>query len=341
MLSRLAAALVFLTGVALMTFADVPFIRYASVALEGPKHCYVNQAQNLPEHMNVLVLGSSRLWAGVDPTAVTEASGGRLANVYNLSAPGMHVVRSASVFDEILRSNRQVDVVVVEMRINALRRGRPRPWFWDTSAAGRATWLDILTKTPRLLANGAAPDPRTVLQGLHLKLQQAILTVTTGAAATALINANDEPTPLCRGDYFFEETASSSARQQDFGDLVRRRFPNPETDFDRAFRGPQGDAALGDLQLLEHIRASARAAGVKVLVVRPQSYAEPALDPQVVQKLTELIPEYRYPPERIARRLNQLVFDGTHYGPEGRLLFSRWLAQTILAEESAADPAAQ
>lgn len=279
-------------------------------------------------------MGSSRMRRGVDPRLVVSASDGRITEAYNLAAAGRHLVRSVVMLDEILDSGRTIDVLVVEADIDAIRRARRASWFWLPMAAGRASWIDIVSKTPRLLADGAIPDPRLVLHGLHQKLEQAILLVTTGAAFDALTHPTSRPTPICWSPAFDVEGAPEQIMRRDaMGAQMARRFGHPETDFDRAFSQTRSDYARAELEMLATLRARARTGGVRLIVTRPQSYAEPPLHPRTIAALKQLIPEFEYPPEALVRRLSRMQVEGSHLSAEGRRLYSAWLTETILAAE--------
>jgi hypothetical protein len=332
MLRKLAAALVFLAGLGVIALADLPFVRHASV---GNSHvCSVQQFTTLPQHLDVVVLGSSRMRRGVDPAAIAAASGGRYSAVYNLARPGRNTLRDAAIVDELLASGHTIGVLVVEADMDTLRRGQRGAWSWRPGGAGFVTWGDILAHTPRTLNNGKQVDPRLVLDGLREKLEQGILLVTTGIAEAAFTQRTDAQIPVCWRDDF--DTDRPGLGRLRLGALAHNRelYGDPLTAYDTTFKRIRGTRARVELQMLSRIRRDAEREHIEMIVVRPQGYMDPALAPEVVERLQRLVPEFRYPPEPLVRAMATTHMDANHFGPEGRAIFSRWIAETALAEPS-------
>lgn len=330
MLRTLAAVLVFATGAALIALADAPFVRYASV---GNSHvCAVQQMASLPQNLDVVILGSSRVRRGVGPNIIADVSGGRFTNVYNLARPGRDIVRNAIMFDELLDTGHTVDLLILEMDLDIIRHGRLPRWNWRPVSAGFAPWKYILLHSPHTTGAHIA-DPRIVLDGLRLKLQQALKLSTTGIIASVLANPAAGPTTVCwQDDFDIDRPNLVRGRARALAE-VQTRFPNPDTQFDNARVAlPLGPRARVELQMYAHIRKRAAREGVQLIVVRPQGYGEPALGPRAITDVQQLVPDFRFPPDEMTRRLNRSHIDRNHYGPEGRELFTRWITETALAE---------
>lgn len=332
MLGKLAAALVFATGVALIVLADAPFVRHASVG--NSYVCSSQQLESLPTHMGAVIMGSSRLRRGVDPDILNTASGGRFTNNYNLARTGRDLVRSSIMFDELLDSGHSIDLLILEMDLDAVRHGRFLPWVWRPNSAGYARWEYILRNTPPTAKGADSPDLRIVLDGLRRKLQQALKLTTTGVVAEVLTTPSVGPTTVCWQDHFdVDRPALARARARALRE-VQARFPHPETQLDDGRVGlPLGTRARVELQTYAYIREQARRNNVQLIIVHPQSYGEPALGPRAIADVQNLVPEFRFPPVSMTRQLNLSQIDRHHYGPDGRALFTRWLADVAMAEQ--------
>lgn len=114
--------------------------------------------------------------------------------------------------------------------------------------------------------------------------------------------------------------------------LPLRQDPAPE--MPRAEPGftSRSAAARQVLHLLQQIRALCGQHGIVLLVARQGADREPALAPPVVDALKALVPEFVQPPEDLVRSTWGRFADATHMGPDARALYSRWLAEQVLAQ---------
>lgn len=330
MLRRIAAGLVLCLGLGVLALVDSPFLRHASV--KNSTVCSAQQFAHLPRRLDVVVLGSSRMRRGVDAGEMVAASRGQFSAVYNLGRPGQEILRSALILDELSASGQAPKVLVLEANIDALRLGRAMPWTWPRDVAGFTPWRSILLGTP---SAGRYPDFRLVLDGLRAKLQQSLLLIANGVAWRVLTEHDVRDWTVCWSDQFDLETPRKANLRAAAMARVSGRRVDLETAFDRRFHSPVGDLARVELQTLERVRVRARQTGVHVIVVCPQGYGDAPYSREVLASLRALIPEFRYPPESLARRLSTLQIDGTHFGPEGRALYTRWVTETILADMQA------
>ncbi|MDX2277556.1 MAG: hypothetical protein NW206_19070 [Hyphomonadaceae bacterium] len=329
MLRKLAATLVFAAGAALIGFADSPVVRYLSTGKLNA--CAVRQYQNLPQRVDVLALGSSRMRRGFDPNTFVEASGGRIANVYNLAAPGLHLIRSANTLDDLLDSGHSIGTLIVEADIDALRLGKRSRWNWTPIAARSASWADIFAGSPRTLGRGQAVDPRIVLRGALEKLRQVPVLILTGRVARVLAYPSDRATTVCFDPNFDVETPGKANSRARAARAALARADELEEGNDNTFVRPRGPKALVEIEVLQRIRERARQAGIRLIVVRPSGFAEAPLHPETVASLKRLVPEFQSPPMELAEQLNDLQIDATHYGPEGRRLYTQWLAEIAIS----------
>lgn len=87
-----------------------------------------------------------------------------------------------------------------------------------------------------------------------------------------------------------------------------------------------------ELASIQRVRSRLEAVGARLIVIRPNGYFEPPLSEAVVQKIQAIIPEFAIPPTDLQRALAKTNIDDTHFGLEGRTLFTHWLAGVIKQE---------
>jgi hypothetical protein len=332
MLRKLAAGLVFLAGVSFVLMMDAESIRYANMG--NSRACSVRQLQTLPTDAEVFILGSSRMRRGVDPSVWAAESGGVYQSVFNLGRPGEDILRSEAILNDLLDAGYAPKAIVLEADVDPLRSGLRRKWSWSKQLPGVLTWKGIYDLSGLIRPEGGYARLRLFLEGAQKKMAQATSLVTSGVVLDTVMTRNREPVVVCWKRDFDVPNELKTKRQSSSLKEMQDRFGDVQTAFDHKFEAPVGQRSTIELAAVRRITAKAESAGIQIIVVRPQAYAQPPLAPEVLAQLVELIPQFRYPPEDLARRLSTLQIDNHHFGPEGRALYTRWLIDTLLADGS-------
>lgn len=327
LLRKLAAGLVFLGGVAVVAAADLPAVRFASV---GNSHvCLARQMLDLPSKIDVVFLGSSRIRRGLKPETFVEATGGEYETVYNLGRPSRLILRSESIITHLVETGRAPKVVVLEVDLDEIRFGSPGPRQWNRTEPGHLTYAELLAALP------ADTESRwhLIVDGIRHKLAISVARHFSGITTRVLLSASDKPAPhVCWRNSFDKDDDRRRRHRAQAEDASRQMFGDGPDATDGRFANERTPKAQVELAVLDRIRQRLDAAGTRLVVIRPMGYADPPLAPAVIDKVTALIPEFRAPPDALARQLSRLVIDKNHFGPEGRGLYTRWLAGVVLAE---------
>lgn len=322
---RFLALAVGLTGVGLIAAADMPVFRFMSV---GNSHaCLMDQMIFLPEQVDFVALGSSRIRRGISPEIISEHSDGYLGYGINLGKPRRQILRSESVIDFLLDKGRVPKVVILEANLESIRLGEFPNWTWDELEASFITYEQILTGLPEPLSN----ELRLKARGVYLKLEQSLIRHLTERTWKTIEESSGEAPTMCIRPFHDAMNSTRAVRGRDRAlRTVTQTFENPETDFDDRFVKDLTETGLIELRAIDQIREKLQANGVEMIVVRTQAFADPPLSDEVIERIQAYIPEFRTPRGEFARELNMLGVDQTHLGAEGRDMYSKWLAEQIL-----------
>lgn len=146
LLRRLGAALAALTGVMLIVTADWPEVRFASIG--NSQDCAARQLIDLPQQIDVAVLGSSRIRRGVAPDQLSEELGPGLSAAYNFGRPGRQIRRSESNISYLLDTGRTPKVVVLEADIDLFRLEDEGKWNLPDAEAGYLKYSELFNLVP-------------------------------------------------------------------------------------------------------------------------------------------------------------------------------------------------
>lgn len=327
LLRRLGAALAALTGVMLIVSADWPAVRFASVG--NSQDCAARQLIDLPQQIDVAVLGSSRIRRGISPDQLSEELGQGLSGVYNFGRPGRQIRRSESNISYLLDTGRTPKVVVLEADIDLFRFEGSGKWNLPDPEAGYLKYSELFNLVPPDLEQDYG---NLWSKAIKAKIGQTVALHVTGLT-TKVQRARRIPNhTVCWMNRYDRETDTKRLSRERKAEEMTAQFGNVETAFDDRFIGADSVAAQMELASIERVRARLGAVGARLIVIRPNGYSEPPLSDAVVQKLQALIPEFVVPPTDLTRTLGKTNIDEAHFGLEGRTLFTHWLAGVIKQE---------
>ncbi len=312
--------------------SETPSMRFASV--RNSHSCSATQLRNIPKDADAFFIGSSRIRRGISAEAVESHSEGALESAWNLGRPSRQALRSYSIVAQLVKRDIKPKVVVVEVDLNAIRLDDPKGWTWKQDEAGFLSFGEIFNLPGNAFTQTPGPGFALIADGFRKKLKQMVQLHLTGTSLKVFSQRNDPAQRVCWNEGFDVQKQAKLKKQTKQYKEVVEVFGDPSTSFDTRFREDDSPRRRVELEALSHIRQLARANGIHLVVIRPQAFAEPPLSSDVVSRIQALIPEFRYPPEALVRELSDKHIDRSHFGPEGRELYSKWLAETILGELS-------
>jgi len=326
LIRRLGAALLFIAGLGVFASSNLETVRFSSV-LNGSV-CSAKQVINLPEKIDVALIGSSRIRRGISTEVLKEESRGEFTEVYNFGRPYRQILRSESLIAHLLEAGKRPSIVVLEIDLDVVRMGSDKRWSWSPGEAAFLSLREVLAAVPPTVI--ARQD--IMLRAMEEKLRVALARYLSGDALRIFLGFGEAPETVCwRPDFDLESEGKQQARAT-MEAANRAIFGDLEAAIDDRFVPEIGAAGRMELAVLDRIRHRLAEAGVRLVVVRPNGYTAPLLSPAVIGRLSSLVPELRLPPEDLAIKLTRMHMDGSHYSPAGRELFSRWLTGVLLAQ---------
>ncbi len=324
LLRRLGAIVI--VAVSLITISSANFmpVRFASVANSAV--CSARQLIDLPPRVDVAFLGSSRIRRGLSPEIMRAELGANYESIFNLGRPGRTTLRSESILNYLLSSGRIPKVVVLETEIGLLQNANGMPWNF---AHGDLGFLSFSEVSEAIHDADPSASRYQLFDAVRKKIAQAIDHHVTGLTYGVLSATNASQTTVCWLDAFdIDDNRKKKLRQKAAAELAGNGL-DPKTSFDDRFVGAVSPSAKMEIAIIDRIRDSLASTGAILVVVRPNAYLESPMSDEVIQDIQGLIPEFQAPPENLARKLGQLTIDHHHFGPEGRKLYTEWLAGVI------------
>lgn len=325
-LRSLAAIAIIAACIAFLVLINQPIVRYMGVG--NSRVCSAQQMLNLPDKIDLVTIGSSRIRQGFSPKSIQEASGGRINVVYNLGRPQRNISRSYYILKDLVDRDIEIKTAVVEADIEALQGSHARKnvlnkvniYLWPTYSQV----IDYETRFGRGFAD--------YVRGFSDKIRQNLVIAAVGEVWASYRDSN-EPAPLvCAKRTEVTTNPNNKSKQQQRKERLTARFGDPDQSFNEEFKAVDTQHTQIELYFLDQIRQLADGAGINLVFVRPFGYYDRPLSPDVIAKLQEIVPEYRYPPAQFVRDNNENFADGAHLNDVGRNNYSTWLAQALLAE---------
>lgn len=318
-MTRVWPKVVLLATVAFMLCIDFTTVRHAAVV--GMGNCAVRQFVRLPETVDVLALGSSRVRAGISPAIMSSASGGALSANFNLGRSGLSAMRSYVTLRDALERGVRPRFVYLEIDIDALARTEDRLQLPMHSAIMR--WRDIGLLLE--LHSDFTPIERLRLRLLAAaaKVRGAILPVLGGAPLTGLLGGNG-PVLGC------QDGLDAVQARRGASELAERRLIVPAVARELDLAPAESRARREELYFVDRVRALCRKHGIRLLVARPGAAYEPALSERSLQQVRALVPEFDEPPADVVKASWGGFLDAYHMGPLARERYSAWLAARFM-----------
>ena len=324
LLRRLGAIVI--VAVALITISSAEFktVRFASVANSAV--CSARQLIDLPPRVDVAFLGSSRIRRGLSPEIMRAELGTNYESIFNLGRPGRTTLRSESILNYLLSSGRIPKVVVLETEIGLLQNASGRPWSFRNGELGFLSFSEV---SVAIHAANPLASRYELFDAWRQKIAQALSHHLTGLTYGVVSATPASDTTVCWLEAFdINDNRKRERRQKAAAELAEKGL-DPKTSFDDRFVGAVSPSAKMEIAIVDRIRDSLAGTGAILVVVRPNAYLDRPMSDEVIQNIKGLIPEFQAPPENLARKLGQLTIDHHHFGPEGRKLYTEWLAGVI------------
>lgn len=333
MLRTAAALCILAASVALAMSFDRPEIRFGSAG--NSKQCLANQIINMPSDVDVLLLGSSRLRRGVAPHQMTDSLGPD-TKAYNLGRPGFSTPRNYVLLRELFARGARPSVVVVEAEMEAMRgvfkeKRIRRRFSWAADTAAVLSYRDMLDIPRSSFDAGLLGQFAFAGTGMLHKIEQGIARTLSGEQVS--VTDTDTAETVCMMARFDAPSAKGAARrarkQQRFEENQSEIFGDLDTAVDDRFDFDENSFTRTELAYLQRIRELVAAHDAKLLVIRLFRYRSPPISTDVRAKLSELVPEQVSPPDAIYRQAGRLFADTSHFDPQGREIYTRWLSGEI------------
>lgn len=323
----LALAAVFLLSL------DATVVRQASVV--GMGDCSIRQFVNLPQNVDLLALGSSRVRTGISTEAIVQASGGRLRSNFNFGRSGLSALRSYITLRDAVDRGVRPRFIFMEVDLDALQ---------DTNVSspikmpGNVAFmkyadLGVMLEAPHELRMSA--KTRLYLLTLLDKVRGSIIPVLAMDPLWGHFRAPGPPVASCqdRADSDITERGRAELEAVRQRELVR----NQDTrSMHRAFRPGAAESPLRQQELLfiGKVRELARKLGAVLVVARQGSAYEAPLSDDAIAQIRRDTPEFAQPPDDVVRASWAHFTDAAHMGPRAREIYSAWLAQRLLTVAS-------
>ena len=330
-LRRLAALAVLAVGIIATIATDTPALRYASVG--NSRACSARQVLGTPKEVDVLLFGTSRVRRGIAPEEVSGALPHDLADVFNLGRPGIGNRRPAIILRDLLEEGIRPKVVIVEIRVRNLRfRKNSRPLNLE-SDTGFLKWSDV----PTAAVQWEMPYPARWIASGHsalVKLASGLELMLDGTLGE-IDEAFKEPAPaVC-----FAPGPAKAHKRQDAEKAALlaavlakdaahfSRYDDIGVDFTT-------NAGRSELTQIVALRELSKQYGFRLAVIQVPEYTQLPYSERAKAAVLEVVPEFRFPPDDFFRLDASFFFDTNHLYGEGRVMFSRWIAE-VAAQEAA------
>lgn len=306
------AALVAVT-LQMLKISDTPQVRYANL------RCYYEQTFERQGDVDVLVLGTSRLMAGIDIDALKSPQRKTIAE---LSRSWWGYGQMFAMIQDYLAIH-SPKILITEFRVVQAERHHP---FWTRNAPRSLIAKDYFSLSDAGLAkalyNYLNAFREKAEAGLRFALSEKRSTTPTNLEPIGSHDCSPNPKSTPRG---LKALAKWNKRRSAW---IEKDLKTYELEKETPNR---------DLFYARALKKLAEDHGVKIVFVAPVKSNTPALDPTVAEQFRSLMGVQLYtPPTEVLSQLHNGVGygDPTHLNAVGRKIFTRWLVEQIEADGS-------
>lgn len=314
---------VILLCVGFLIWIDRPEYRYALAG--NARECSAYQLINLPESVDFVAIGSSRVRRGIDSELLMQKSKGLISDAYNLGRPGRSALRNLRVLRDILGRPNDLKFAFVEIDVDLLFSNRKDGGLGFGPASAFLSHADIPDVYAHSLDNPALQAFATA-RFEYDKIRYSLVGLFSGLIWDTY-QSLDQPAPrACWQPNFDKVFSGKIARERN---TWRRRYDDLQTatiqeSIKNSFIVKQ------QLELLDEIRQLASEHNITFLVSRQGAAYEPPLSNETVEAIKAIIPEFVYPPQNLVRRTWKHFADNHHYDTEARNMYTKWLARQFV-----------
>lgn len=296
--------------------------------------CFVEQLLGLPENIDVLLVGSSRIRYAVDPFVLDEALGNTAGTSFNIGRNGDTPERTYALIKDILQSGISVETVVIDFRLHDFYYNEPVEQ-WRRIGMGAMRHSDL----PHYHA--AFPQQRGIagqvlLQATETKLAHGIRMLLNGQILSSMsisdpavkpdclhqnrpISAKTQARDAARIEKFVQRFSVSDVRVQDKWAYLEQGYDSPQL-------FPRAQLAL---YFLEETRRLTEEYGAELKVISPPMYKEIPMSAAAKRDLRTWIPELILPTDDAIIAAQTGYFDTRHMGEPLRKLYTQWLVSEL------------
>lgn len=313
-------------------WSDQTAFRYNTVANQST--CSVGQFEHLPERVDLVVIGSSRIRRGFSPEIAENHSSGLLVGAVNFGRPGKSIARSYSIVRDILGKKIYPKYIILEVDLDVLTRKPTKAKIPDLRDIGFLKYADAL----EILY---IDDTRPLLERIHavyrhwyLKLKSSIGYLLSGVVAQTYFSIENRFSKTCFLAGFDRYIPLEFKKLQEQKAYYQSKYGNLDIAFEHKvslsdIQNSYSWAARAELYYVEKIRILARQHDIRLLVVRFGEAYQPPLSLAAEADIRSLIPEFIHPPAPLVREAWSGFVDTHHMGPLGRSLYTKWLIEQL------------
>lgn len=326
----LIPALVLAALILFLVWCDTPGFRHGIV--RSQQACAVNQLLSLPQDVDFIVIGSSRVRESIDPEWLTKASEGRIRTPMSFARSGKGAARNFTLLDDLLARGARPTTVLVEVGLEGLMSEKDPTTMPVEHDVGFQSFSIIVESF-------AIHSQRPLIERLHnlalrilIKVRTSLIYAFSGDAFSHQYQAfrSDSAEAICK-------TSMYEVRRR----VHISRYQASIQEFDRLFGHSRATAeddrfSLGDtlhaqteLYYLQRMRELAARHQVRLLATRMWKAGQPPLSQTALSKIRAVIPEFVYPSAEHVRGSWENFIDATHLNRKGREAYSRWLAEEV------------
>ncbi|MCB9992216.1 MAG: hypothetical protein H6873_01015 [Hyphomicrobiaceae bacterium] len=317
---------VVLACVAFLIWIDQPTFRYALAG--NSRVCSVRQLENLPQSVDFIAVGSSRVRRGLDVERLMNESEGLFANAYNLGRPGKSTLRNLRLVRDVLSRPNSIKYLYLEIDVDFLLSNK------SDGGLGTFATLTVLPHAdlPEVLVRANRNPALGVLftAGVeYRKIRDSLVALLTGLVWETYTDS-DHVAPRVCWSASFDRVATKKI------EAIRKGFENRYGDLETATNTrtvTNSFAARQQLRMINEIRQIAKDRGIVLLMSRTGAAYEPPLSEESVASIKKVLPEFVYPPEELVRQTWTYFADAHHYDEQARNLFTDWLMDQFISVE--------
>lgn len=310
---------------AFLTTLDAVAVRQASVV--GMGKCSVRQLLNLPQRIEFIALGSSRVRAGISTEAIEHTLGSAPSSAFNFGRSGLSTLRSYITLRDAMDRGVRPRYVFLEVDLDALQDAQDASPIKMPVNAAFMKYADTALMLELPEGRSSLSIARLCLLTLLDKIRGSVIPVLSMDPLWATLQPGAAPVASCQAGADFERTE----RGERALDALRRNLPARGAADDHAVReyraGANGSAARQqELLFVGKVRELAHAHGATLLVARHGQAYEPPLSESAIEAVHRDVPEFVQAPADVVRATWADFLDATHMGPQARVIYSTWLA---------------